>query len=324
MNADLNDVALLVRVVQTHSFSAAARERGVPVSTVSRRIARLESALDTRLLERTTRALRLTDAGRAYFEHASRAMDDIAQAAERLRERQIEPSGRVRILAPTWFADAVSSVLFDWLSKHPRVSVDLELGQQSFDSVAAGFDIAIVAGKIEETPDFVAREIWRASPKLLVASPRYVRARGAPRGVADLARHDLLSTRSSDGFATWTLLNGRMRRRCTFAPRLQTSEIAVAQRAALQGLGIALLPESLCTRDLTKKRLVRVLDGWEGERGGVHLLFRAHRSLTTAVRGCIDHLLATLPGAAPPLVDVSGATKGSTTRRTRSIRSASS
>src|ERR1700761_6256571 len=100
VNLDLNDVSLLVRVVQTRSFSAAGRERGVPVSTVSRRIARLESALGLRLLERTTRSLRLTDAGRAYFAHAERAVDDLAQGSDLVRDLQKEPRGRVRILAP--------------------------------------------------------------------------------------------------------------------------------------------------------------------------------------------------------------------------------
>src|SRR6185312_10535015 len=104
MDLDLNDVALLVRVVQTRSFSVAARERGVPVSTVSRHIARLESTLGTRLLERTTRTLRLTDAGRTYFDHAARAVDDLSRGTVELREHQAEPRGRLRILAPTWFA----------------------------------------------------------------------------------------------------------------------------------------------------------------------------------------------------------------------------
>jgi len=296
---DLNDVALLVRVVQTASFSAAARERGVPVSTVSRRIARLELALGTQLLERTTRMLRLTDAGRTYFEHAVRAMDDLAQGSGQLRERQVEPRGRVRILAPTWFAEAVAHVLCGHLARHPHVSIDLELDQRAVELSAEGFDIAIVAGKPDDTSDFVAREIWRAAPKVLVASPRYLKIRGRPRNVRELARHDLLATRSRDGFETWTLMNGRSKRRHTFAPRLFASEIAVAHQAALAGLGIALMPEILCADDLAKKRLVHVLVGWEGERGGVHLLFRAHRSLTAAVRTCIDLLLDKLPGSDP-------------------------
>jgi DNA-binding transcriptional LysR family regulator len=299
MSLDLNDVALLVRVVQTHSFSAAARERGVPVSTVSRRIARLESGLGIRLLERTTRRLRLTDAGRAYFAHAERAVDDLSQGSELVRELQKEPRGRVRILAPIVLGAAVSNGLCTYLAKHPGVSVDLELDdRRRGDLLAEGFDIAIVTGKVDST-DFVARELWRSSRKLLYASPRYLEARGTPRRLDDLARHDCIATRAADGMATWTLVQERRKRRVTFEPRFYVSEFSAAHRAALAGVGIGLFPEVHCAADVAAKRLVRVLDGCEGESGGVSLLYRAHRSLTAAVRTCIDHFLAELPATDP-------------------------
>lgn len=296
---DLNDVSLFVRVVQTHSFSAAARERGVPVSTISRRIARLESSLSTRLLERTTRALRLTDAGRVYFDHASRAMDDLVQGTGQVRERQATPRGRVRILAPTALAAAVANVSFTFLAAHPQVSIDVELGQNPSDLAMAGFDLAIVTGKPDATSDFVAREIWRSTRKLLLASPRYVASRGAPRHIDDLAQHDCVATRTKDGFATWTLVKGRDKRRFTFAPRFSVSEFAAAHRAVLAGLGIALFPESSCADDLASKRLIRVLETVEGEPGGVYLLYRTQRSLSFTVRAVVTHFLATLPATDP-------------------------
>lgn len=299
VEVDLNDVALLVRVVQTRSFSAAARERGVPVSTVSRRISRLEAALGVRLLERTTRSLRLTDAGRAYFDHAARAVDDLAQGTKQLRERQVEPKGRVRLLAPTWLSDAVSNTVHGYLEKYPGVSVDLELDQRGINFSAEGFDIAIVPGALADTTDFVAREIWRADPKLLFASPRYLESHGALRRAADLSRHALIATRSRDGFETWILMNGQKKHRLTFAPRFYVSEVAAARRAAIAGVGIALLPHFLCVDDLAKKRLVRVLDNWESQTGGVRLLHRSGRSISVAARALIERLLAELPSLDP-------------------------
>lgn len=295
VNLDLNDVALLVRVVQTRSFSAAARERGVPVSTVSRRIARLESSLGTRLLERTTRTLRLTDAGRKYFEHAERAMDDLAHGTGEVRELQTEPRGRVRVVAPIALGATIADVLYGVLATHPGVSIDLELAGHRPDLIEGGFDIAVVAEKVEDTSDFVAREIRATTRKLLFASPRYLKEHAAPRRVEDLAHHDCIATRASEGHATWTLGQGRTRRRFAFAPRLYVSEFSAAYRAALAGIGIAMLPESLCAEDVAKKRLVRTLDGWEGEASGIYVLYRAHRVLTAAVRTCIDHFLAELP-----------------------------
>ncbi|NTX00487.1 LysR family transcriptional regulator [Myxococcus sp. CA040A] len=294
IDVDLNDVALLVRVVQRRSFSAAARERGVPVSTVSRRISRLESALGLRLLERTTRTLRLTDAGRKYFDHAERAMDDLAQGTGQVRELQDEPRGRVRIAAPSAFGPAVANVVYLYLARHPGVSIDLEIDGRRPDP-DSGFDIAIATEKLKDTDDFVAREVRPMTRKLLFASPHYLKAHGTPRGVEELASHDCITTRATDGHATWTLAQGRTKRRFTFAPRLYVSEFSAAYRAVLAGVGIAMLPESLCAQDVNKRHMARVLEDWEGEAAGVYLLYRAHRSLTAAVRTCIDHLLAELP-----------------------------
>jgi len=299
MELDINDVALFVRVVRSRSFSAAARERGALVSTVSRRIAKLESSLGARLLERTTRRLELTDAGRAYFEHAARAMDDLSQGTGRVRELQAEPRGRVRIRAPTGLAAAVSNVVYGFLARYPSVSIDLELGERGARFDPEGVDIVIVTGKVEDTADFVARELWKSTRKLLFASPGYLQARGAPKQLEDLARHDCIATHAVDGFATWTLASGRKRRRITFAPRFHVSEFAAAHRAVLAGVGIAMLPEVLCMEDVRGRRLVRVLGAYEGEVGGVHLLYRAHRSLTAAVRACVDHFLAELPATDP-------------------------
>lgn len=299
IDLDLNDAALLVRVVRTRSFSAAARERGVPVSTVSRRIARLESALGVRLLERTTRRLQLTDAGRAYFGHAERAIDDLTQGTHHVRELQSEPRGRVRIVAPIALGAAVASAVCTYLAKHPRVSVDLEIDSRRVDLLTGSFDIAIVPGHVDDTADFVARELWRATRKLLYASPRYLEARGVPRRIEDLARHDCIAVHATEGMATWTLGKGRRRQRITFEPRFYVSESSAAHRATLAGIGIALLPEVFCAEDVAAKRLVRVLEGYEAEAGGVSLLYRAHRALTAAVRTCVDHLLGALPATDP-------------------------
>jgi DNA-binding transcriptional LysR family regulator len=299
LNPDLNDVALLVRVVQIGSFSAAARERGVPASTVSRHIARLEHALGTRLLERTTRSLRLTDAGRNYFAHAERGVDDIAQGTDHVRELQTEPRGRVRIMAPLIFSGAITKSLYAYLAKHPGVAVDLELGQRSVDLLGEGFDIAILSHKIDST-DFVARELRTLTRKVLLASPSYLAARGVPRRIEDLAHHDCIAmpvagaAAASDGTVTWTLARGGDKRRITLKPRFTVNEPSAARNAVLAGLGIGLFPETRGADAVASERLHRVLASYSGETGGLYLLYRAHRSLTAAIRTCIDHFVADL------------------------------
>nr|HEX4316276.1 LysR family transcriptional regulator [Kofleriaceae bacterium] len=301
---DLNDVALFVRVVQLRNFSAAARERCVPVSTVSRRISRLEDALGLRLLERTTRRLVLTDAGRGYHAHAEHAVEDLAQGGALVRELRTEPSGRVRITAPTAFGGVVTDALVPFLRAHPGVSADLELAVRPLDvaglAASEAFDVAIIAGHTVDTADFIARPLWRASRKLVMASLAYLKARGTPRTVDALARHDCIATRAADGLATWTLgRSGARAQRFTFAPRLYVSDSAAAQRAVRGGLGLAILPEVLCAEDVAHGRLVRVLPRHEGHGGGVALLYRAHRSLTAAVRACVEHFTTTLPASDP-------------------------
>lgn len=297
-NVNLNDVALLVRVIQTRSFSAAARERGVPVSTVSRKISRLEQALGLRLLERTTRRLVLTDAGRRYFAHAERAIEDLAEGGAVVRELQTEPRGRVRILAPVTLGGVITDVLVSFLARYPAVGVDLELAERTLDLGSETFDLAIITGRVD-TSDFIARPLWRSSRKLLFASPRYLEERGTPRTIADLTRHACIATRGGDGTATWTLARNRVTKRFAFAPRLYVSESSAAHRAARAGVGIAMLPEVLCVEDVAHGHLVRVLPRFEGQVGGVALLYRAHRSVTAAIRACIDHFLSELPASDP-------------------------
>jgi len=187
-----------------------------------------------------------------------------------------------------------------YLATHPGVAIDLELQDRRVDLLAEGFDIALLGGKVDkDSTDFVAREIWRPTRKLLYASPRYLQARGTPSRLDDLARHDCLAMRAADGIATWTLSLGRRKRTVTIEPRFCANESSAVYRAALAGVGIALMPEVICAKDVAAKRLVRVLDGYEGDTGGICMLYRSHRSLTAAVRTCIEHFLAELPASDP-------------------------
>ncbi len=288
---DLNDVALFVQVVQAASFSSAARARGVPVSTVSRRIARLESSLDARLLERTTRRLHLTDAGREYFAHAERAIDELGQGSNHLRALDVVPRGRVRITAPVGVGRMLTRALASYIDSAPAVSIELELSDRRADLLAEGFDIAVRSGRID-TADFVGRQIV-ATARGLFASKEYLDRRGRPRRLADLLAHDLIATRSTATGTVWELFGGKQRRRHRFAfkPRFVVNDLATARYAVRSGIGISMLP----TADLEVGELERVLPRLAGESGGLWLLYPAHRSLTAAVRSCVDHLLARLP-----------------------------
>ena len=308
---DLNDVALLVRVVQTTSFSAAAKERGVPVSTVSRRIARLEARLGTRLLERTTRRLRLTDVGRTYFAHAERALEELTEGSRHVRAQHAEPRGRVRLTAPVGLGVALTTVLAPYLSQTPLVSLDIDLTDRKVDLESEDVDIALRSGPIDSA-EFVARKVVEAT-RCLYAAPAYLEERGRPERVADLSRHDLIAMHATATGAVWELAGaehtaassrarkkGDRRHRLAFKPRLCVNELKTAKHAARSGIGIALLPAHECAEDVDKGLLERVLPDIEGPRNALWLLYRAHRGLTAAVRSCALHLVEHLPPVLAP------------------------
>ena len=293
MNAtiDLNDVRLLVEVVQAASFTSAAKARGVPVSTVSRRIARLERSVGTVLLERTTRSLRLTDAGRGYFAHAERALEELDAGTKGLRALQTVPRGHVRITAPIGLADILARAIVPYLAANAQVTIEVDLTDRRVDLLAEGFDIALRAGDVDSA-DFVGKPVYR-STRGLFASKAYLKKRGRPKKLADLAKHDLIATQASARGASWELVeDGRRPKRFAFTPRLVVNEMMAARSAAIAGGGIAFLPG-----DQRADQLERVLPSVAGVPGGMWLLYPARRTLTAAVRTCVDHLLASLASA---------------------------
>jgi DNA-binding transcriptional LysR family regulator len=285
---DLNDDALFVAVVRAASFTAAAKQRGVPVSTVSRRIARLEARLDTRLLERTTRRLHLTDVGRTYFEHAVRALDVLAEGSQHVRAVHAAPHGRVRLTAPVGLGPLVTRLLASYLREAPDVTIELDLIERRVDLIAEGFDIAIRTGP-SDSPDLVARKIFE-SARYLFASKSYLARRGRPARVDDLTSHDLVATQSSATGASWDLYIGKRRHRLSFKPRFVVNELQAARSAALAGIGITLLPTTVSEND----GLVRVLPRISAAAGGLWVLYPSRRALTAAVRTCVDHLVREL------------------------------
>ncbi|MCA9595626.1 MAG: LysR family transcriptional regulator [Myxococcales bacterium] len=285
---DLNDVALFVDVVKAGSFSKAAAGRGVPVSTVSRRVARLEQSLGTRLLERTTRRLNLTDVGKSYFQHAERGLEELSQGSRQVLELHAQPRGRVRITAAVSMGPMVTETLQSYLLATPEVSIEIDLTERTIDLAGEGYDIAIRAGSVG-SDDVIARQISQ-SARQLFASAAYLERKGRPKRLSDLPKHDLIALRTTETGASWELFDRRGKKhRVGFQPRLTVNEMMASRHAAIAGIGIALLPAA-------EKRagLERVLPGFSGSVGGLWLVYPAERTLTAAVRSCVDHLRVAL------------------------------
>ncbi|MBC8131381.1 MAG: LysR family transcriptional regulator, partial [Deltaproteobacteria bacterium] len=205
---DLNRISTFVRVVETGTFTAAAAALGLPKSSVSRGVAQLEEALGVRLLQRTTRKLNLTDAGRSYFQRVRAAMSGLEQANSAAADTEHEPRGIVRVTAPGDFGNGLlSAVIADFLLLHPRIHVDVTLTGRWVNLVEEGFDLAVRAGKLRDS-SLVARKI-AVTDMGLYAAPTYLERRGRPRRLGELANHECLLHRSGKGIMPWRLTGPR-------------------------------------------------------------------------------------------------------------------
>ena len=301
---DFNDIALFVQVVRHGSFAAAARRLGLPPNTVSRRVQQLETQLGTRLMQRSTRKLTLTSAGRAFHERCAGAVDGLAEAGQELITGSREPSGLVRVAAP---ADLFDFVPMEWIAEflaaHPRVRLDFVLSDAKADLIAEQIDVAFRGGALTDS-DYVGRELLGARSDGLVASPAYLAARGTPATLQQLAEHDGVISAHPSGRATWRLTGpDGAEHEVQIAGRFSGNTAQAQRKAALAGLGIALLPPSMASLDLEAGRLVRVLPDYQRGGQGLHVLYPSRRHLPLAVSAFIAMILdrLTRAGELPPL-----------------------
>lgn len=233
---DLNRVSLFARVVEAGSFTKAAAERGVTTSSVSRAVLRLEDDLGVRLLQRTTRRLHLTAAGRAYFDQIRGALALIEEAGAGASEMGEEPRGVVCMTAPPSLASALIPMIAAFQRRYPKIQVAFTVAQGIIDLVEEGLDLAVRVGRLRDST-LVARRVGILRSGLF-ASRAYVRRRGQPRELADLARHDCVLFRSRGGRATWHLRDGEREHAIDVTGPISVDEIPSAHQAVCAGLGI--------------------------------------------------------------------------------------
>lgn len=290
---DLNDVAIFVQVVRCGSFAEAARRLGVPPNTLSRRVQQLEAQLGTRLMQRSTRHLTLTSAGQVFLERCSGAVEGLMDAGEELLAVNQEPSGLVRVAAPADFFDFFAMEwLTEFLAAHPKVRVDFVLSDGRADLITDRIDVALRGGILEDSSLF-ARKVLDAGNDGLVASPAYVARQGVPDTLQDLADHDCLVFSHPSGKATWRVTGpDGAQAEVQVAGRFSGNTAQALRKAALAGLGIALLPSTLTQRDLRAGLLVPVLPQYHRQGHGVHMVYPSRRYLPLAVSAFMDLVIS--------------------------------
>jgi len=280
---DLNEVAMFVQVARSGSFAEAARRLSVPSATISRRVQQLEVRLGTRLMQRSTRKLTLTSAGESFHERCGAAIEELIEAGQLHVADNAEPSGTVRVAAPTSFFDFFQ---MEWvrqfLAEHPLVRLDFVLSDLLADLIADRIDIAFRSGPLRDS-SYVARRIF-ASYGELTASPTYLAARGVPMALEDLSEHECLVQPDSSGNATWRLQDAEgAEREVHVRGRFNSNAPEVLRKAACAGFGIASLPSILTVSDIAAGRLVRVLPQYTRAGRGMNVVYPSRQQRPLAV-----------------------------------------
>ena len=283
---DLNETAVFVRVVQAGSFSAAARQLGLPTSTVSTRVARLERRLGVTLLQRTTRRLHLTDLGELYFRHAEAGLANLLDAEAALTESVGEPKGRLRVTAPADLGDRLlSGIVCRMRRACPQVALELVLTSQYVDLVGEGIDVAIRAGALKDS-SLIARNVGVARWQLF-ASPDYLA--GAPELAAPQAlRHHRCLQFAPLGRDAWTLSGPTGSVTLPMPGLVLVDDIRLVRAMAVADIGVALLPAFLCGEELKAGQLVRVLPEWQARADPIHLVYPRQRFVPPKLRVFVE------------------------------------
>ena len=300
---DLNDLYYFAMVVEHSGFAAAERALGIPKSRLSRRISQLETDLGVRLLQRSTRRFAVTEVGNSVYRHAQSMLAEAQAAREVVDRLSAEPRGVIRVSVPVGMAQQqMPQLLPEFLARYPQVRVQLQVSNRRVDIINEGIDVALrVRAKLDDDGSLVMRSFGQVQ-ELLVASPDYLRKQGRPTSPDDLEDHVTLSMSEDDARQRWELHGpaGEVRR-VDLKPRVMGFDFPMLMALAKQGIGITMLPESLCSAAVRAGELEVVLPGWRLPQGICHAVFASRRGMLPAVRVFIDYLAERLP----PLLEAS-------------------
>ncbi len=302
----LDDVAVFAKVAAVGSFTSAAQLLGLPKSNVSRAIARLEASLGQRLIVRTTRRMRLTDAGVRFADEAQRAITTLAEAAEGIRSLQVEPRGLLRVTAPVDLGRRVlASVCVAFQQRYQEVQVQALLTVRLVDLVDEGFDLALRSGTLVDS-SMVARRLGTVR-QCLFASPAWLAAHDIPQAPADLARVAWVHFRHRPGAATVRLTSpeGVVVEACVQGG-LSCGDFTFLHAALVAGGGVGPLPVPLAAEDVLAGRLVPVLPRFAVSESPLWAVYPPQRTLPAKTRLFLEFLLDPIAQFMAPLPTADG------------------
>ncbi len=290
MNQNLDALTTFVEVVERGSFTAAAKRLGISKSIASRRILQLELALKTTLLNRTTRGLAPTEAGKAFALRCRDLLKQLEEACDAASGRSDEVSGLIRLTAPASFEQAlVVPVLAGLMAKHPGLSFQVALDERRLPLLDEGFDLAIRAGPLADST-LMARKLTDMGG-LVVASPSYLARRGTPQVPADLAAHVCLEHSEMLARVLWRFENDSTDHTLRFERRLQINSLNALCGLAIAGAGIAAVPPFLAQPAIERGALKVLLPTYQLQRHAVSAVFPPAKRMATKLRVVLDAMV---------------------------------
>jgi DNA-binding transcriptional LysR family regulator len=291
---NLNELQFFVHVSQAQSFTKAAKRLGVPKSSVSRAILRLENRLGVRLVERTTRRVALTEMGELYLHRCRRVMEEAEQADLAVGAFQAKPRGTLRVGAPVAFARSILGPrMGEFLAMYPELRLHLQLLNGDESPREGGFDVVVRAGPLEDS-GLLVKPLLRIRLGAY-ASPAYLENRKLPDTTADLVQLSCIATScdtfgEAGDFTIWRLRRGLELREVRVDARFSVADPTINHQLALAGVGVALLAQSVVRSDVEQGRLVRILPEWEPEPVQLHALYPSRLDSSPKVRALLQFL----------------------------------
>ena len=291
----MEELEIFVAVVEAQGFTAAAARLETTTAAISRRIKALEQRLGVRLLQRTTRKIQLTEAGEIYYQEVRRVLEDLRTAEDQLQQLTYQPIGELRIATPMSFGQRrLAPLVARFAAAHHRLRLSLLLDDRETDLVREGIDLALrITYPVDAS--YIAKPIMPV-PRYLCASPDYLASRGVPTIPTDLLKHDCLHYNVITEVEEWSFSGAHGVETVPVKGRFCSNNGEVLLEAAIQGLGIILLPDFIVSEALADGRLVRVLEGQERMPLTLFAVYPSRHFVPTKIRLFIDFIVGALSG----------------------------
>jgi DNA-binding transcriptional LysR family regulator len=283
---NLNDILIFTKVVEQGSFTVAAKILSLPKSSVSRGVSRLEMRLNTRLLQRSTRSLHLTEIGQHYYDYCRRIIHELEEANGIVASYQSQPSGLLRVTAPYILGQAfLGAIVAEFLATYPKVNCQVELSNRPIDLIEEGIDLAIRVGTLPDS-SLIMTHLGKTCAGLY-ASTTYLEKYGAPQSPAELSRHFLLDNNCVPT-KFWNLRQSTEQIKIAVTPRLVCNDIDILLAAAIAHQGIVVIPKFLAHQAVQQNQLQPVLPDWHIKWVDINALYPSYKDLSPAIRAFLD------------------------------------